>query len=245
MSVPTITVLGIPVAKLTVAEALAAAERSLAADQPAVLAYVNAHSLNLAARDEQYRTVLKRADLVLNDGSGLAIAAKVQGAEFPANLNGTDFTPKLLAALDGPVYFYGGRPGVAERATRNLVGQIPHLRVAGTAHGFLDATARGELPRRIKESGARILVVALGNPAQELWLAENLAATGAGLGVAVGAFLDFAAGEVRRAPDWMRRAGIEWVYRLWREPGRLWRRYVLGNPVFLFRVMRERMRSST
>ena len=241
MNGPTITVLGIPVARLTVAGALAEAERLLAADRPALLAYVNAHSLNLAVRNEQYGSVLKRAGLVLNDGSGLAVAARIQGAEFPANLNGTDFTPKLLAKLDGPVFFYGGRPGVAERAAANLAERIPDLRVAGTAHGYLDAAAQSELCRRIKESGARILVVALGNPAQELWLAENLAATGAGLGVAVGAFLDFAAGEVERAPEWMRRAGIEWVYRLWREPGRLWRRYVLGNPVFLFRVVRERL----
>jgi len=240
----TITVLGIPVARLTVASALTEAQRLLAADRPALLAYVNAHSLNVAARDEQYSTVLKRADLVLNDGSGLAVAARIQGEAFPANLNGTDFTPKLLAALDGPVFFFGGRPGVADRAAHNLADRIPGLVVAGTAHGYLDPAGWAGLCRRIKASGARILVVALGNPAQELWLAENLAATGAGLGVAVGAFLDFAAGEVTRAPEWMRRGGIEWVYRLLREPGRLWRRYVLGNPVFLFRVLRERVTRS-
>lgn len=239
MSIPTITVLGVPVARLTVDAALAEAKRLSAADQPALLAYVNAHSLNLAVRNGQYRTVLRRAGLVLNDGSGLALAAKIQGVAFPANLNGTDFTPRLLAALDGPVFFYGGRPGVADRAARNLAEKIPGLAVAGTAHGYLDPAEQGELAWRIKESGARIVVVALGNPRQELWLDEQLPATGAGLGVAVGAFLDFAAGEVRRAPEWMRRAGIEWVYRLLCEPGRLWRRYVLGNPMFLCRVMRE------
>lgn len=93
----------------------------------------------------------------------------------------------------------------------------------------------------IKASGARILVVAMGNPRQELWLDRHLADTGARLGVAVGAFLDFAAGKVSRAPEWMRKAGIEWLYRLGLEPRRLFARYVLGNPLFLARVLAERV----
>jgi exopolysaccharide biosynthesis WecB/TagA/CpsF family protein len=238
--IPTIDVLGVPVARLTEAAALAEVTRLLAGPAPALLAYVNAHSLNLAATDARYRAVLRAADLVLNDGSGLAIAAKLAGDRFPANLNGTDFTPTLLAAAGVPVFLYGGRPGVAETAARNLAERIPGLTVVGCAHGYLDAAEQAGLVRRITASGARIVLVGLGNPAQELWLADNLADTGATLGVAVGAFLDFAAGAVPRAPEWMRAAGIEWCYRLLREPGRLWRRYVVGNPLFLARVLIER-----
>lgn len=242
--IPAVTVLGVPVAALTVAAALAEVRALLDADRPALLAYVNAHSANLAARDPAYRAVLRNADLVLNDGSGLAIAAKLRGSRFPANLNGTDFTPRLLgvaAERDAPVFLLGGRPGVAGTAAERLAERIPGLRVAGQEHGYFGPGQDAEVVERIKVSGAQVLLVGMGNPRQERWLAEHLPATGARLGVAVGAFLDFAAGAVPRAPHWMRAAGIEWLYRLSREPGRLWRRYVLGNPVFLCRVLAERL----
>jgi exopolysaccharide biosynthesis WecB/TagA/CpsF family protein len=238
--IPALTILGVPVARLAEADALTEATELLAAEAPALLAYANAHTLNVAVGNGRFRTVLRDADLLLNDGSGLAIAARLRGAEFPANLNGTDFTPRLLAAADAPVFLYGGRPGVAETASRNLAERIPGLRVTGTAHGYLDPAGQAGLAAKINASGARILLVGLGNPKQELWLADHLAETGAGLGVAVGAFLDFAAGEVRRAPAWMRRLGVEWIYRLVREPGRLFRRYIVGNPLFLARVLTER-----
>lgn len=240
--IPTITVLGVPVAALTVTAALAEVRVLLDGDRPALLAYVNAHSLNLAARDPDYRATLRAADLVLNDGSGLAIAAKLHGTAFPANLNGTDFTPRLLgiaAERDAPVFLLGGRPGVADTAAARLAERIPGLRVVGHEHGYLARDA--DAVAKITASGARILLVGMGNPRQERWLAEHLPATGVRLGVAVGAFLDFAAGAVPRAPHWMRAAGIEWLYRLFREPSRLWRRYVLGNPVFLCRVVAERL----
>ncbi|HWE92062.1 MAG TPA: WecB/TagA/CpsF family glycosyltransferase [Pseudonocardiaceae bacterium] len=242
--IPTLTVLGVPVAVLHADAALAQARALLDNREPALLAYVNAHSLNLAAVDAEYRQILRDADLVLNDGIGLTIAARLQGQAFPANLNGTDFTPRLLAAIgpNEPVFLLGGKPGVAERAAANLAAQIRGLSIAGCAHGyFTDAELPGLLSR-IRACKTRILLVGMGNPAQERWLAEHLPASRARLGVAVGAFLDFAAGEVRRAPEWVRQARLEWLYRLGVEPGRLWRRYVLGNPLFLYRVIMARQR---
>jgi exopolysaccharide biosynthesis WecB/TagA/CpsF family protein len=237
--VPALSILGVPVALLTVAAALAEVESLLANPGPAMLAYVNAHSLNLATRDAQYRAVLGQADLVLNDGAGLALAAKMHGTRFPANLNGTDLNPLILtraAAADFPVFLLGGRPGVARAAADNLAARVPGLHIAGHAHGYLEDASESALLSEIRASGAQVLMVGMGNPRQELWLAEHLPATGVRLGVGVGAFLDFAAGVVPRAPQWMRAAGIEWLYRLMREPGRLWRRYVMGNPAFLIRA---------
>src|ERR1700761_3736490 len=115
-NIPTTTVLGVGVAVLDVDDALAEVRKLLDGPQPAVLAYANAHTLNVASRNQEFLRVLREADLVLNDGSGLAMAARLRGQTFPANLNGTDFTPKvLLAAADtgASVFLLGGAPGVA------------------------------------------------------------------------------------------------------------------------------------
>ncbi|QUQ70398.1 WecB/TagA/CpsF family glycosyltransferase [Kutzneria sp. CA-103260] len=242
--VPTITVLGVPVAALTARQAIAEVSRLLAEPGPQTLVYVNAHSVNLARSHDRYRACLAGADLVLNDGSGVALAARVRGHRFPANLNGTDFTPEVLrlAAQRGlGVYLLGGRDGVAARAADRLREIVPGLRVVGHHHGYVAGHQGREVAEQIKQSGADLVLVAMGNPRQELWMAEHLHATGAELGVAVGAFLDFAAERVPRAPKWMRDAGIEWLYRLSREPRRLFARYVVGNPLFVARVLADRV----
>jgi exopolysaccharide biosynthesis WecB/TagA/CpsF family protein len=236
--------LGVPVAMISPEEALVEIERLYLTDTPAMVAYVNAHTLNLAQGDIEYRRVLQEADLVLNDGSGVAMAARLQGQRFPANLNGTDFNPqvvRLASEHDWPVFFLGGRLGVARSAAERLQGRFIRLNVAGYRDGYFEDESA--VVDEVKRSGAGLLMVALGNPKQELFLARNLAATGARLGVGVGAFFDFTAGAVPRAPRWMNRAGIEWVYRLAQEPGRMWRRYILGNPLFLARAMREAVRN--
>ena len=240
---PAVEILGVRVARLDSAAALAEVARLYDEERPSIVAYVNAHTLNLAAGDPVFRDLLGRAGLVLNDGAGLAIAGRLHGTPFPENLNGSDFNPRIagLAAARGwPLWLLGARPGVAERAAGRLVEQWPDLRIAGTHHGYFDDDrAMTEL---IAASGARVLMVAMGNPRQEQWLDDHLAATGCHLGIGVGAFFDFTAGSVRRAPAWMNRLGIEWLWRLAQEPRRMWRRYVVGNPLFLWRVVTGRVR---
>ncbi|HJR44524.1 MAG TPA: WecB/TagA/CpsF family glycosyltransferase [Actinomycetota bacterium] len=243
-SFPTIDVLDVPVARLMPDEALERIAAAYAAGTPAVVAYANAHTLNLASGDPGYAEVLRRAAIVLNDGSGIALAARIQGSRFPANLNGSDFNPRIvgLAAARGwPVYFLGARPGVAERAAAAMGALYPGLVVSGCRDGYWSPEQNGIVVESIRASGAGLVMAALGNPLQEEWLDSHLAATGAALGVGVGAFFDFAAGEVPRAPAWMNRWGIEWVFRLAHEPARLWRRYIVGNPLFLARVVRRRL----
>jgi len=204
------------------------------------LCYVNAHSLNLAYENRRFYDVLERADFVLNDGMGLRMAARMQGKHFPENLNGSDFTIRVLrlaAERNWAVYLYGGYPGVAETARDRLVGEISGLNVVGVRDGYNDDAAE-DVIADIRRSGADLLIVALGQPRQELWLDENLALTGCHLGLGVGAFLDFVSGRVTRAPRWMNRLGVEWVFRLAQEPRRLWSRYLVGNWVFLWRAQR-------
>ena len=240
----TIRLLDVPVAMTSPAEALAEIERLYLADTPAAVVYVNAHTLNLAQRDIEYRRVLQQADLVLNDGAGVALAARLQRRRFPANLNGSDFNPqivRLASERDWPVFFLGGRVGVARSAAERLHARFNRLNIAGYRDGYFEDES--VVVEEIRRSGAGVLMVALGNPKQELFLARHLAATGARLGIGVGAFFDFTAGAVPRAPAWMNRAGIEWVYRLAQEPGRMWKRYLVGNPVFLARSIREAIRN--
>ena len=211
---------------------------TLSPRRPGHLCYVNAHSLNLAYTDDRYRDVISRADLVLNDGIGLDLAARMRGRRFPENLNGSDFTHRLLslaAEEEWRVYLYGGQPGVAAGARDRLCQAIEGLEIVGVCDGYGDRTDV-EVVAEIRAARADVVIVALGQPQQELWLDACLGATGCHLGVGVGAFLDFVSGRVVRAPRWMNRLGIEWLFRLGQEPGRLWRRYVVGNPLFLWRA---------
>jgi exopolysaccharide biosynthesis WecB/TagA/CpsF family protein len=238
-----IEVLGVPLARLTADEALDEIERLAGSQAPVFVAHANAYTLNSASGDPAYADVLRRADLVLNDGKGVMLAARVLGDRFPADLNGNYFTPLLLrrAVERGwPVYFLGARPGVAAAAADQLAIRIPGLRVSGVRDGYFAPGDLDGVIAGIRQSGAQVLLVALGNPAQERWLDEHLSETGARIGVGVGAFFDFQTGRVPRAPQWMNRLGLEWVHRLVLEPRRMWRRYLLGNPLFIARVLRSR-----
>jgi exopolysaccharide biosynthesis WecB/TagA/CpsF family protein len=244
-SLATVELLGIPFARLTAREALDEAEVLYDRDAPAWVAVENVHGLNIAWSDPSFRATLQRASLVLNDGKGVMLAALLYGSPFPRDLNGNYFTPLLLerAALRGwPTYFLGAAAGVAERAAELLQRRWPGLVIVGTRHGYVAPAETEEVCAAIRAAGTGLLLVGMGNPLQERWLDAHLAGTGARLGVGVGAFFDFQAGVVPRAPGWMNRLGIEWVHRLAQEPGRLWRRYLLGNPAFLYRVVRERAR---
>ena len=242
-SVETVEILGVPVARLTAAAAREELVRLYERERPALVAYANAHTLNLASRDPGYREVLRSADVVLNDGAGLAIAGRMFGRPFPVNLNGSDFNPVILeeaAARAWPVFFLGAAPGVAEEAARRLSLQTPGLDVCGTHDGYFPDAESDRVARAVAAAGAGILMVAMGNPRQEMWLNRHLEATGVRVGIGVGAFFDFSAGVVPRAPAWMNKLWLEWLFRLIQEPRRMWRRYVLGNPLFLARVLSSR-----
>ena len=241
-SVPTIEILGLHVAATTAAEMIESILSSARAARIR-LAYVNAHTLNLAYGNPLLRTALLHSDFVLNDGAGVSLAARLQGRRFPANLQGSDFNMRLLrmSAVEGwSVFLLGGKPGVPDKAATEILRAIPELRVAGTRHGYhkrpeLDVDA-------VNASGADVLLVAMGNPRQELWLEEHFCKLPQiRIGVGVGAFFDFQARAVRRAPQWMNHCGIEWVYRLVQEPHRLAKRYIIGNPRFILRVIQDRI----
>ena len=201
---------------------------------PAVFTFANAHSINLARRRPAFASALA-AMTVLNDGIGLDLAGRlIHGARFPENLNGTDLTPALLAALPGPtrVFLLGSRPGVAEAAATALARRFPQFELAGTHHGFFSAEEAVAIARRIVVTEAALVLVGMGQPHQELWAATHGASLPATI-CCVGAYLDFAAGVIPRAPGWVQSLRLEWAFRLAQEPRRLAGRYLIGNATFL------------
>jgi exopolysaccharide biosynthesis WecB/TagA/CpsF family protein len=237
-----LVVLGVPFTLCEFGDAVERVRDMIVSGEPHQLVLANAHTLNLAYDEPAYRRVLSEADLVLRDGVGVELAARMAGSESGHNFVGTDFVPELLEAL-GPdevrVFLFGGRPGVTEQAARRLAAHGSHVRIVGAAPGY------GPFERVVQQVHAtrpHVLLVALGNPLQEQWIDEHLVQLGVPVSIGVGALFDYLAGRVPRAPGWVLRLRAEWLFRLLVEPRRLWRRYVMGNPRFVWRVISSRRR---
>ncbi|RLQ89593.1 WecB/TagA/CpsF family glycosyltransferase [Notoacmeibacter ruber] len=214
-------------------------------DDPAgkkTAAFVNAHCINVAAGSVEYQWALKKARYVLPDGAGVALAARLNGQSFSENLNGTDlFLPlcKEAAKRNMSVFFFGSREGVARQAAERAADLVPGLTVAGTRHGYFDDTQQNDIIDQINRSGADIVLVALGVPQQDVWIARNRHRLNASLVMGVGAQFDFWSGRVKRAPLLLRKARLEWAWRLALEPRRLAKRYLIGNATFVARAFGE------
>jgi alpha-1,3-mannosyltransferase len=179
---------------------------------------------------------------VFNDGIGVDIAGRMLfRSSFPANLNGTDFVPNYLRRTKHRyrIFLLGAKPGIAERAAHRLSVVCPRHKVVGCRNGHFDRDQASEIADLIRCSKTDLLLVAMGNPKQELFIQDHLAATGCALGIGVGALFDFLAGDVPRAPLWVQRWRLEWIYRLLQEPRRLAGRYLVGNPLFLMRILSQ------
>lgn len=206
-----------------------------------VISFLNANNANLMVGDEVYRDILSR-QIVLPDGVGVDIAsALVYGTKFPANLNGTDFVPAMLTYMDKPkrVGLLGAKPGVVEQAAEKFKAHAPWHEFVVISHGYFDQSQSEAVAARVKSEKIDILLVALGSPQQEKWVDKYLGSNHTRLVLCVGALFDFASQTVPRAPKIMRRMRIEWLFRFAIEPTRLWRRYILGNPLFLARALSQ------
>ncbi|WP_252088986.1 WecB/TagA/CpsF family glycosyltransferase [Pseudomonas sp. MWU13-3659] len=209
-------------------------ERLSRPDKTTVLAFVNAHAMNLVTHNAEFGQALVVADVLLRDGSGMAILLRQLGLEPGLNMNGTDFIPKLLAAYKGRrVAFWGTRePYLGQAVSRSV--ECFGTQPVSVCDGFAELDNYLRLAR---ETRPELIVLGMGMPKQEA-LAAALAASGQPCVVVCGgAILDFLGGKVERAPQWLRRLGGEWVFRLAREPRRLFMRYVVGNPLFLLRAV--------
>ena len=208
---------------------------------PHQIATANPEFVMLAQRAPAFREVLERAELCIADGVGLLWAARRLGRPLPERVTGSDSLPLIAAraARQGwRLYLLGAAPGVAERTAAILVGQYPGLQIAGVYAG---SPAEGEAPGivgRIRQAHADVLLVAYGAPAQDLWIARHRQELAVPVMLGVGGTFDHIAGVQRRAPRWLQRLGLEWLFRLVTQPRR-WRRQ-LTIPQFVWRVLRSR-----
>ena len=214
--------------------------QSMATRRAHVFAFCNMHTFNLARRMPELAGALSRAT-VFNDGVGIDLASRlIHGRAFPANLNGTDLTPAVLGSLTRParVCLVGSRLEVVKHAAEIFEREYPMVRVVDVHDGFFDANQSERLIDRLQRIQPDLVLVGMGNPRQELW-AINAATRVDSTFLCIGAFLDFASGNIQRAPNLIRRLRGEWLYRLVREPRRLSGRYLIGGPLFMLDVLRQ------
>lgn len=202
--------------------------------------FTNVHSIHLSRKDPDLQTVINKADMVLPDGSGLMIAGKLLGKPIRENLNGTDFTPRVCQMAEArgwSVYLLGAREDIVERCYRKMQTRFPELQLKGYHHGYFDDKEEEAVIDEINNSKPDILLIALGSPLQEKWIAGHASRLNAGVCFAVGGLFDFISEEKPRAPLWMRKLGMEWLFRFMQDPFNKWKRIFIEIPVFLSLIL--------
>ncbi len=241
MSFPIVEILGVPVASLTMREAVEQAEQWMDERRGALIATANAEMIMNATRDEELFEILRAADLVVPDGAGTVWAAHHLGYEMPERVAGYDLVQALLkeAPKRGDrVFFFGSAPGIAESAKNKAEKLYPGVQIVGVRNGYFTAEDEPEIINEIREAKPDILLAALGVPKQEKWLKKYREELGVPVSIGVGGTLDVMAGNVRRAPKWMQKAKLEWLFRGLLQPKRAGR--LVALPKFVLRVHRAK-----
>lgn len=237
---------GLQIANMTMNEAVGTLGEKLENGTRKNVYFVNADCLNKIFTDRDYFHILQSGGLVLPDGIGLVLAGNMLQTPLKENVNGTDMLPylcEMASEKDYSIFLLGGQPLVAEEMAVKL-GAAYNVTIADTHHGYFDRESENdEVITAINDSGADILLVAFGAPFQEKWIHKNAESLKPTILMGVGGLFDFYSKRTRRAPRWLREIGLEWSYRMLQEPGRMWKRYVIGNPLFLYRVMRWKLYS--
>ena len=232
-------VLGVQYDNVTMAEALDTARALLQRPEASYCVTPNAEMAYEALHDESFRAILNGASLVLPDGAGVVLGAKILKTPLKEKVAGIDFAANLLGVLEetgGRLYLLGGKPGIAEQAAENMKKTHPKLCICGTADGYF----RDEAPviARINEARADVVFVCLGAPKQELFMAKYGEATGCHLLMGLGGSMDIFAGVAQRAPEFYCKHNLEWFYRLIKNPSRFGR--MMKLPLFLVHVSGEK-----
>lgn len=242
----TVNLFGLPLHNDTLKTTAGFLARGLDQAKQKSVAFVNADCVNQLASNSEYRETLSTFDHLYADGIGMRIAAKMQGHQLVDNVNGTDLFPLLAGELEQRgkrIFLLGGKPGVAQKVAHYLDKNYPGLEVVGEQHGYFNKDELPAVIEQINESRADIILVAMGAPRQEHWIKTNRSSLNAKLLIGVGGLFDFYSGTVSRAPLWLRKLSLEWVWRLMMQPTDKAKRYLVGNPVFLLRAWKDARRN--
>lgn len=233
-----VDILGVGIAKITEAEAVDSIVSMLDDVGTHWIFTPNSEIMLMAYKDEEFCRLLNSADLLTADGIGVVYASRILKNPLPERVAGYDTACgvlKKIAGTEHSVYLFGSKPGVAEKAAENLAKKIPGISIAGMHNGYFDQSEVDGIIEDINNSGADLLFVCLGAPAQEKWIYENREKLRCRVMMGIGGSLDVFAGTAQRAPDFWCRMGLEWLYRLGKEPKRFWRMTAL--PKFGFTVL--------
>lgn len=231
--------LGVDVSLLTYDEILAATKERITKGEQSTIIAVNPEKVIVANQDPLVKELINGSTFQIPDGVGILLASKLKGGKLKERVTGVDMMERLLqfAAQEGHgVFFYGAKEEVVSEAKRKLEERYPSLQIVGYENGYV--TDHEKLVESINQSGATLLFVALGSPKQELWIREHMPKLNVKVFQGVGGSFDVFAGKVKRAPLFFRKLGLEWFYRLMKEPKRLKRQ--LNLPRFLWRVLKDR-----
>ncbi len=246
MNLKPISILGVKVNLLTVSALHQQIADEIKNKRHALILNVNANCLNLAYKDSHLCAFLDGAEFVFCDGAGVILGARILGHHIPQRITYADWTWQLAefaAQHDFSMFFLGAKPGIADKAAARLKERYPKLDIVGTHHGYFDKTpgsAENEaIVQKINALKPNILMLGFGMPLQEHWLINNWGRVEANIALTGGAVFDYVSGELQRGPRWLTDHGLEWLARLLIEPRRLWKRYIIGNPLFLWRVLKQ------
>lgn len=234
-------ILGVGVDAVTMAEATATIEKYMDGDAPHIIATANAEMIMRATRDAELMRILNAASLVVPDGAGTVWAAHHLGKKMPERVAGYDLAQELLKrapAKNRRIFFFGAAPGVAQKAKEKAEKSYPGINIVGVRDGYFGSDDEAEIIAAIKNSKPHLLLVALGVPKQEKWLAKHIDELGVPAAIGVGGTFDVMAGIVKRAPLWMQKAKLEWLFRGLLQPKRAGR--LIALPKFVIKVHRSK-----
>lgn len=237
-----IEILGVKVDAVTMAQAVERVASLIAAGKPSMVATANAEMLLRATHDDELKTILNAANLVVPDGAGTVWAARHLGKHMPERVAGFDLVQelmKLAPARSWKFFLFGSAPAIADKAKAKAESLYPGIKIVGTRNGYFTAADEPEIISQIKASRADVLLAALGVPKQEKWLAAHMNDLNVPVSIGVGGTFDVMAGVVKRAPLWMQKARLEWLFRAMLQPSRAGR--LLALPKFVLKVHKQKI----
>lgn len=234
--------LGLSVDKVTLGETLDIVETFIASGEPHQIVVLNAAKIVIARSDAELKRIILSADLIGADGVPLIWVSKLLGNRLPGRVNGTDLMEEMLKLANKKgyrVYFFGAKQEVVEKVVEVCKMKHPHVRIAGFRNGYFSHDEEPEIVNNIRNASADMLLIALPTPLKEKWVARNLRQLSVPVCHGVGGSFDVFAGYVSRAPVWMQEHGLEWLYRLYQEPRKMLKRYLVTNTLFVAIVIEE------
>mgnify|MGYP001426147441 CR=1 FL=1 len=238
----TVDILGVPIDNITMEQALLKVKEFLSDGKSHAIYTPNSEFIMNAQRDEEFKNILCQSDLCIPDGAGVVLASKILGRRLCEKVSGIDLVKNSFSMMPDrklKYFFLGSKPGVAETAARNVMAEYKNVEVVGCMHGYFSKEEEPDVVKKISESNADILLVALGQKKQEKFIHDHKDELNVKVSIGVGGTINILAGEATLAPDFFRRNGLEWFYRLCKEPKRFVR--MLDLPRFMIRVIKVKL----